>query len=111
MDERIAVRTEAQGRIEWVSKDFKNGGRIAANEVFVKIDPGDYQLRVDEAEALLQMATPEAGLGHTRSRHKTRQELMRVIRLLETRLEMAKRELANTEISLPYDIRVTPLGC
>ena len=106
LDERIAVRTEAQGRIEWVSKDFKNGGRIAANEVFVKIDPGDYQLRVDEAEALLQMAT----LKRDSVTQDPAQDASRIdarIRLLETRLEMAKRELANTEISLPYDIRVT----
>lgn len=105
LDERVTVRTEAQGRIAWVSKDFRNGGRIAANEVFVRIDPSDYQLRVKEAEALLEIAKLRQ---HSALNDPTK-DASRIgarVRLLETHLEMANRDLAKTEISLPYEIRV-----
>lgn len=105
LNERITVRTEARGRIAWVSKDFRNGGKIAANEVFVKIDPGEYQLRVDEAEALLQIAKlKQASVSQDLAKDTSNFDAR--VRLLQTRLEMAKRDLAKTEISLPYDIRV-----
>ena len=105
LDERVSVRTEAQGRIAWVSEDFHTGGTIGADEVFVKIDPTEYQLRVDEAEALLQIAKlkqesvaqdPEKDMSRINAR----------VRLLETRLEMAQLDLKKTEISLPYEFRV-----
>lgn len=105
LDERVTVRTETQGRIAWVSKDFRNGGNIAANEVFVRIDPSDYQLRVDEAEALLQIAKlKQESVAEDPAKDGSRIDAR--VRLLETRLEMAKRDLAKTEISLPYDLRV-----
>ncbi len=105
LDEYITVRTEAQGRIAWVSKNFRNGGTIAANEVFVKIDPTEYQLRVDEAEALLQIGKLREESAAQDSTGDASGIAARV-RLLETRLELAKHSLAKTEISLPYEIRV-----
>ncbi len=105
LNERITVRTEAQGRISWVSEKFRNGGTIAANEVFVKIDPTEYQLRVDEAEALLQIAKlREESVAQDPTRDTS--GISARARLLETRLELAKHNLAKTEISLPYEIRV-----
>lgn len=106
LDERITVRTETKGRIVWVSKDFRNGGRIAANEVFVRIDPSDYQLRVNEVETLLEIAKLRLNAAID-DPTKNASTIGARVRLLETRLEMAKRDLAKTEISLPYDIRVT----
>ena len=105
LDERIAIRTEAKGRIVWISDNFRTGRTIAADEIFVRIDPTEYQLRVDEADALLQIAKskqesvaqdPEKNLSRINAR----------VRLLETRLEMAQLDLKKSEISLPYEFRV-----
>ena len=105
LDERITVRTEAQGRVAWVSEKFRNGGTIAANEVFVKIDSTEYQLRVDEAEALLQIAKLREESA-AQDPTKDTSGISARVKLLETRLELAKHNLAKTEISLPYEIRV-----
>ncbi len=105
LDDRVVVRTEARGRIAWVSKNFRNGGTIAANEVFVRIDPSEYQLRVDEAHALLQIAKQK----RESVANDTEKDTSRIdarIRLLETRLRMAQLNLGKTQISLPYEIRV-----
>lgn len=105
LNEIITVRAEVKGRITWISEKFKSGRTITADEVFVKIDPYEFQLQVDEAETLLRIAklrqasavrVPETDTSRIDAR----------VRLLETRLDMARLELAKTEISLPYEIRV-----
>ena len=105
LEERVTVRTEAQGRVAWVSEKFKGGRSIPANEVFVKIDAGEYLLRVDEAEALLELARlKQASAEKIPDADDSRMDAR--VRLLETRLDKARLDLAKTEISLPYDIRV-----
>ena len=105
LDERVAVRTEAKGRITWISENFKTGRTIAADEVFVKIDPTEYQLRVDEADALLQIAkSKQESVAQDPEKNMSRIDAR--VRLLETRLEMAQLDLKKTEISLPYEFRV-----
>ena len=106
LEERITIGSEAQGRIAWVSKKFRAGETIAAQEVFVKIDPAEYQLRVKEAEARLRIhqlkfkSQSEATSPSDRQRHAARSELF------ATWLDLANLKLAQTEISLPYDFRV-----
>lgn len=105
LDERVAVRTEAKGRIVWVSENFQTGRTIAADEVFVKIDPTEYQLRVDEADALLQIAKSKQE-SMAQDPEKDMSGINARIQLLETRLEMAQFKLEKSEISLPYEFRV-----
>ncbi len=105
LDERIVVRTEAQGRIAWVSSKFRSGRMIEANEVLVRIDPTEYQLRVDEAKALLQIAK----LKQESVANDTEKDTSRIdarVQLLETRLKIAQLNLDKTKISLPYKFRV-----
>ena len=105
LEERVTVSPEARGKVIWVSEKFRAGETIPANEVFVKIDPTEYELRVKEVEFQLKLANLEHAEGQSSSegqilRHSVRTEL------LETRLELEKRSLAQTEISLPYELRV-----
>ncbi len=105
LEERIKIMPEARGRVTWVSDDFKRGRTIRANQVFVKIDPQKYQLRVAEAEAKLKLHQLKQSSASDNSQANAEFSASR-IEILSARLEMAKLDLAQTEISLPYDIRV-----
>ena len=109
LDRKLAVVSEAEGRVVWVSADFVNGGRIPANEVFVRIDPREYELEVRsaemavaKAEAQVQLARrtvgPDAGLLIAEAEAGLGQA--------EAELALANLQLERTEISLPFDARV-----
>ena len=98
LERKTTVVSEVVGRVVWVSPKFSNGGSIAANEVFVRIDPRRYELEVEAAKMAVQeieafpdmgKAVLEAKLGQAR-----------------TKLALAELQLARTEISLPYASRV-----
>ena len=121
------LKPEVAGRVIWVSPEFTNGGSIGANERLVRIDPTEYELRVKaaaqevrEAEARVRIARArgeenakgfareypdaEASDWVRRLPHIAKAEA----RLEKTRaeLELARLQLARTDISLPYPARV-----
>lgn len=100
LEERVTIVSEAKGRVAWVSPNFRNGGVIDANEVFVRIDPTEYQLQVKEAEILLELAQLRQASGEDLSASAA------TIELLQTRLDLARHKLSQTEISLPFRIYV-----
>jgi len=105
LEERVTVSSQARGKVIWVSDKFRAGKTVPANEVIVRIDPTEYQLRVKEAQSRLSLANlsqtdPQPSSESDRLRHLAQ------IELLETQLELAKRDLIHTEISLPYELRV-----
>ena len=83
--------SEVTGRVVWISPKFSNGGSIAANEDLLRIDPAEFRLRVEAAEA----AVAEA-----QSRSSSALAGAQAI------LRLAQLELARTNISFPYDSRV-----
>ena len=109
VNRKVTVVSEVVGRVLWVSPDFMNGGRVSAGEVFVRIDPREFEIEVNSAEmavakararlqlaqgstvpeAALLIADAEAGLGQA-----------------EAALSLARLMLERTEISLPFDARV-----
>ena len=109
LNRKVTVLSEIVGRVTWVSPDFTNGGRLSAGEVFVRVDPREFEIAVKAAEmavararAQLQLAQgaagpdaahliagAEAGLGQA-----------------EAALSLAQLRLERTEISLPFDSRV-----
>ena len=127
LEERATVVSEVVGRIVWVSPNLGNGGSIAANEPIARVDPTELELeveaaemRVEEAEALIWM---EKARGEEAVRSFSREnpglEPSDWVRRLpaiakaeaelgsaRAALELAKLELARTEISLPYASRV-----
>lgn len=88
-DARITVMSEVEGRVVFVSPQFRNGGTVPANEPLVRIDPSEYELRVQAAEAEVRLAGGGAAQDAA-----------------EAELELAQLELDRTEISYPFDVRV-----
>ncbi|MXZ80225.1 MAG: hypothetical protein F4Z15_02400 [Gammaproteobacteria bacterium] len=110
LDRKLTVVSEVVGRVVWVSPDFVNGGTIPAGQVFVKVDPAEFELKVEaaemavaHAEALLQAA--EDGLPETGKRLPV--DMARA-RLGQARvaLDLARLNLERTGIRLPYTARV-----
>ena len=128
---RVNVRAEASGRIVWVSPKFRNGGTLAADEVIVRIDPQDAELRVEAAAAGVRRA--EAGLRMQEARASAARRLLGdrqpdvdgfdwvgrddAVAAAEahvdqerTRLRIARRELDKTSVSLPFASHVITAG-
>ncbi len=118
LDRKLTVVAEVVGRVIWVSPDFVNGGTIPANQVFVKIDPTEYELEVQAAEmavasteALVQAIKDnrDSALRESPPLAKANIRLGQAkIRLGQANaaLALAKLRLSRTEISLPYTARV-----
>ena len=127
LDARTTVTSEVAGRVVRVSPRFRNGGTIAANESFVKVDPARYELQVEQAEAAVAKAETLLRIEKARGEEEARKfsigrpgaEVSEWVRrgpwiaaaeaeLANARaaLGLAKLQLEQTEIALPYDIRV-----
>ena len=104
LERKTRVVSEVVGRVVWVSPKFSNGGSIPANEVFVRIDPAEYEIGVEAAK--MAVAEAEAVLG-AETRGGPGEAVARA-RLGKARaaLALAELRLARTEISLPYASRV-----
>ncbi len=104
LKERATVMSEVVGRVVWVSPDFAPGGSIDADEVFIRIDPEEYELKVEQARLEV------AGLEHEISGQEVRNEdtagtALKLEKAL-VELRLAELQLRRTEISLPFDARV-----
>ena len=104
LERRTRVVSEVVGRVVWVSPKFSSGGSIPANEVFVKIDPSQYELEVQAAKMAVRQveAMSEAGTAGPETREAAEARLGQA----RAELALAERRLARTEISLPYASRV-----
>ena len=97
--DQVAVRSEVAGRVVWVSPEFANGGSIAANETFIRIDPARYELEVEAAEMAVREAEARLSAQNTRSAEAG-------LGAARAELKLAQLDLERTGISLPYDARV-----
>ncbi|MGH8545823.1 MAG: biotin/lipoyl-binding protein, partial [Gammaproteobacteria bacterium] len=59
-DDRIILGTKVVGRLGEISVDL--GSRVKKGQAIARIDPSDYRLRVEQAEAALQQARVRLGL-------------------------------------------------
>jgi RND family efflux transporter MFP subunit len=126
-EKRVTVRSQVPGRIVWVSSNFTEGGRIPANEPFVRIDPSEFEIAVEAARMAVNEAEAEVDLERAKAESSTRsfadsnpgkevpEDLRRLpsIAVAEARLgkaraalALAELQLARTAISLPFDSRV-----
>ena len=109
LDRKVAVVSEAEGRVVWVSADFVNGGKIPANEVFVRIDPREYELEVRSAEMAVAKAQAQVQRARRTAGPNARPAIAEAeagLGQAEAKLALAKLQLERTEISLPFDVRV-----
>ncbi len=91
LERTASVVSEVTGRVVWISPNFSNGGSIAAHEDVLRIDPTEFQLHVEAAEAAVgeaQGKSPSALAGANAA------------------LKLAQLALERTSISFPYDTRV-----
>ncbi len=119
---------QVSGKVVAVSENFKDGGFIDAYEALITIDPRDYELAVQRAQA--EVASAEVALDIEKAEAEvSRQEWEQLnpgteppsplvvrepqIRQAETRLQAAQAALATaqlslerTRVSLPFDGRV-----
>ena len=97
--DQVGVRSEVAGRVVWVSPEFANGGSIAANETFVRIDPARYELKVEAVEMAVREAEARLSAQNTRTAEAR-------LGAARAELKLAQLDLERTGISLPYDVRV-----
>ena len=124
---KVGVTSEVGGRVAWVSASFRNGGSIAANETFIRIDPAEYELELETAAAEVSAADARVQIEKARAEesldsytrenpgtdipewvHRAPQVANAEAELLKARAEMKRAQLRldRTEISLPFDVRV-----
>lgn len=111
LSRKVTVVSEVVGRVVWVSPDFTNGGTVPANQVFVKVDPAEYELKVQAAEMAVADAEAlvQAAAGGTESGSRGGFSVARANAVLgraKSALAMAQLQLERTEIRLPYTARV-----
>jgi len=116
---------EVSGRIVWVAPGLANGGFVEPDEVLARIDPGDYEVAQERAEAALERADSQHAVAAS---NLSRVEKMarggvaspsalddaknteRVARAAKrdaaAALEQARRDLERTRITSPFSGRV-----
>ena len=127
LSQRARLKSEVAGRVIRVSPNFSNGGSIEAGESLVKVDPAEYELRVQWAETAVEEA--EAGIRIEKARseeyakvyardnpgaeasewvrgqpHIAKAEA--ALTKARTELALARLQLDRTNISVPYAGRV-----
>ena len=123
----VKVSSEVGGRVVWVSPNFRNGGSIAANETFIRIDPTEYELELEAAAAKVAKAEARVQIEKAKAEENAASfarenpgaeipdSLRRVpyiaraeaaLMKAQAKMKLAQLWLDRTEISLPFDVRV-----
>tara|TARA_R110000823_G_scaffold119998_6_gene244309 strand:- start:4298 stop:5539 length:1242 start_codon:yes stop_codon:yes gene_type:complete len=124
---QVRVVSRVSGRVERVSPRFAVGGFFAAGEELVKIEDVDYQLAIARAES--QVAAAQQRLAEERGRARQAEREWRdlgtaeanalflrkpqvaaaeaALKASEADLQAAQLDLARTEISVPFNGRVS----
>ena len=124
MERRVRIASEVVGRVVWVSPEFRNGGSLAANEAFIRVDPAEHELEVEAAEHAVRVAEARARMERARGEEDARtfsrenpgaqvSEWVRRVQSIEkteaqvmkarAALGLARLRLERTSISLPFD--------
>ena len=129
--QELDIRPEVGGRVLRLHPDFEPGGRIAAGETLLVIDPEEFQLAISEAEAEVAKArasiTLEEGrrivaraeldslrgsgsidaASHTLAlRDPQLRQVQADLAAAENRLQRARLDLKRTKLALPFDVIV-----
>ena len=104
LKERVTLISEVVGRIAWVSPRFEPGAIIEADEVFISIDPREYELMVEDAR--LELAERQTVLDSMIAKGEDPAPYSIALERSRVSLQLAELQLARTEISMPYRFRV-----
>jgi len=61
-DEKVSLKSQVSGKINWTSPKLKDGGIFRKGETILKIDPRDYELALTQSKAVLENAKYELKL-------------------------------------------------
>lgn len=127
----LEIRPEVSGKLLALHADFEPGGKIAAGNTILQIEPDDYVLAVTAAEA--EIAKARAALALERGRRVVAREELDILQgsvrvdeaskalalrkpqlrqvqaqlgVAENQLKRAQLDLRRTELRLPYDVLV-----
>ncbi|MEN1728068.1 MAG: HlyD family efflux transporter periplasmic adaptor subunit [Pseudomonadota bacterium] len=124
----VSIIPQVSGRIVSVSNELASGGRFTANQTLFEVDPTDYQLAVDRAqaefrsvEAALALELAEAEIAQVEwqmvngdepipalvAREPQLAQAEASVAAQQSRLDEAFVALERTRYSLPFDGRVT----
>lgn len=124
---KARITSEVAGRVARISPTFRNGGSIAANEPFIRIDSTEYELEVEAAELAVKEAEARVTVRMAKAEERVRafvrenpgaevpEPIRRAPRIAKAEaalasaraaLKLAALRLERTNISLPYDGRV-----
>ena len=127
LSRKARVVSEVSSRVVWISPKFSNGGSIPAGETMIRIDPKEFELRVEAARASVREAEASVWREKARGEHDARVfardypglELSERIRRIpslakeeaeleraQAVLKMAESKLERTRISFPFGSRV-----
>jgi len=104
LKERVTVLSEVVGRVVWVSPKFEPGGSLEADEVFIRVDPSEFELRVEKTRLKVDALEYELQIQQAGSSDARKIELD--LRGAQLELKLAELQLEKTRISLPYNFRV-----
>ena len=93
-DEQVVLGTKVPGRLSEIAVDL--GSRVPKGQVIGRIDPSDYQHRLDQAVAALQQARARLGLSPTGTDDRVDPEQTAVVRQARAVLDEAKLNLERT---------------
>ena len=110
LEDTVNVASEVAGRVAWVSPNFANGGSLSADETFIRVDPAEFELRVEAAEMAVREAdarlAAEKARGEADARAFALAEAEARLMRADADLKLAELQLARTNISYPYASRV-----
>lgn len=123
----VAIAPEVGGRVISVASDFAAGGAFKAGEILFEINPADYQLQVQQAQAEVNTAKSALSLEEAEAASAVREwrlingdepvpplvarepqmaQARAGVETAEARLAVAKLDLSRTSFSLPFNGRV-----
>ena len=97
----VRLRSQVTGRLVWVSPKLTSGGMFAADEPIVRVDPAEFELKVDRARAVVRTAETHVELARE-SGEVARRVAEAELAEAQVALQLAELDLQRTEISLPF---------
>lgn len=99
----IELVSEVSGRVVWIDPGFLQGEEVAAGQLLLRLDPIDYEVAVSDAQAAV--ASAELSLAEVKVlvQKAAIVEAEARVAAARDRLRQAETDLANTEISAPFD--------
>ncbi len=115
LDDTAVVKPEVEGRIVWVSPSFSDGNAVAAGETLFRIDPAEFEIEVEAAQAAVERAEARVEVEKVLASGWSRRDAYIALAHAELKeaqaaLKLAELRLQRTHVAFPYDIWVLNAG-